>query len=122
MRSGPLPDHPRGTLNRMQARPPLTAFLPLLLLATLSWSSAESEPLPNCDYGDQTAPMLQGDPVLALVDTTFRLDAEFVPEGLVPVRAAGLDDDRTLIEPAVRDLKRMLDAANQHGLTYELQS
>lgn len=106
----------------MRARP-LTVVLALFLtLIAVGSAHSQTLPPPTCEYGSEPAPMLSGDPLLALVDTSFHLPSGYAPTNLVSVRTAGLDDDRTLIEPAVRDLKRLLEAAARQGLHYELQS
>lgn len=85
-------------------------------------SSAASSP-PACAYEDRPTPSSDRDQWrLALVDTMFRLPAEFEPSDLVSVRPAGLSDDRTLRAAVVADLAELLAAAEGAGLRFELQS
>src|SRR5690625_528835 len=106
----------------MRARPLTVVLVLFLTLSAVGSAQSQTPPPPPTEYGSEPAPMLSGEPLLALVDTSFHLPAGYAPTNLVSVRTAGLDDDRTLIEPAVRDLKRLLEAAARQGLHYELQS
>jgi D-alanyl-D-alanine carboxypeptidase len=100
---------------------PLTLAVAFALIqVTLPQATAS---LPPCSFGDEPAPMLlEGDLDTALVDTRYRLPANYAPEGLVPVRRAGLDDDRMLREAVVADLGELLRAAGRAGMRFELQS
>jgi D-alanyl-D-alanine carboxypeptidase len=81
------------------------------------------QPLPQCGYDDLASPGIAADQWrYALVDTRYRLPAEFVPSDLVPLRGAGFDDDRTLRRQAAADLAELLRAAEREGVRFELQS
>lgn len=97
-------------------------WLPLLLSLFVLGSGALAASPPLCEYADLPAPPPAEARHLVLVDTSYRLPADFVPAGLVPVRRAGLDDDRLLTAPAVSDLGELLSAAKEQGLEFELQS
>jgi D-alanyl-D-alanine carboxypeptidase len=96
---------------------------PLLLIACALDATAFAASPPPCEYADVPAPPPPtGEWQHVLVDTTYRLPADFVPAGLLPVQRAGLGDDRLLIAPAVADLADLLSAAEKEGLRFELQS
>jgi D-alanyl-D-alanine carboxypeptidase len=92
-----------------------------LILATLLQSGWAAPPA--CEYADEPAPLLvAGEPATSLVDTYYRLPADYAPADLVSVRSAGLEDDRTLRAAVVTDLAEMLAAAERQGVRFELQS
>ncbi|MEX2534208.1 MAG: M15 family metallopeptidase [Trueperaceae bacterium] len=100
----------------------LTLTTRLLLLAGALLPIGFASP-PPCQYADQPALLAASDDwSTALVDTAFRLPADYVPADLVPVRRAGLADDRTLRAAVVADLGDLLAAAREDGLSFELQS
>ncbi|HEX7004771.1 MAG TPA: M15 family metallopeptidase [Trueperaceae bacterium] len=77
---------------------------------------------PPCEYADLPALTPSGEWRHLLVDTAYRLPAQFVPPDLVPVRNAGLADDRPLTAAAVADLADLVAAAAAEGIHFELQS
>lgn len=85
--------------------------------------TALSSPPPACTFGDEIAPTA-GDEgwFYALLDTRFRLPSDYVPPDLVPVRQAGLADNRTLRSAVVVDLEQLLAEASRAGVRFELQS
>lgn len=113
MRSSPR-SHLLATINRWASR--------CVFLSGLLYPAGASSP-PECVFEDRPTPSSRGDQwSLALIDTEFRLPADFVPSDLVSVRQAGLADDRTLRAPVVADLAELLTAAERAGLRFELQS
>ena len=96
------------------------SLLPLGLLLLLGSALAVS--VPPCEYADILTPASSGRWQHLLVDTAYRLPADFVPPELVPVSGAGLDDERLLTAATVADLADLLAAAEGQGLRFELQS
>ena len=94
----------------------------MALLGLVALLGTVSAAPPPCDYDDLPAPAPAGAWHHLLVDTSFRLPADFVPPDLVPVREAGLDDDRLLTAAAVADLADLIASAAAEGLSFELQS
>lgn len=93
-----------------------------LFLSALLSSGLASTP-PSCSYDDRPTPSAETDEWrFALVDTSYRVPADFMPSDLVSLRLAGFDDDRTLRKAAVDDLRELLRTAEAEGLNYELQS
>lgn len=100
-----------------------TARSALACCLCLPLAVALADPLPACRYGDLPAPNWDEEAShLALVDTQYRLPADYLPGDLIPVRAAGLDDDRTLRAAVVTDLADLVSAAAAVGVEFELQS
>lgn len=101
----------------------LRLYRAMLTIAVLTLLPAVHASLPPCKFGDEPALLPPGGEWKnALVDTYFRLPADFVPPDLVPVRAAGVDDDRMLRASAAFDLAALVAAAAADGVRLELQS
>jgi D-alanyl-D-alanine carboxypeptidase len=84
---------------------------------------AQASGPPPCLHADEPTPSGRADQFrFALVDTRYRLPAEFEPSDLLPVRVAGLEDDRTLRRQVVEDLAALLEEAKRAGVRLELQS
>lgn len=74
--------------------------------------SPRSHPLPRCRYADRPA---QGDPdedwATIVLDTIYRLPAEFAPTRLVSTARAGLQRGYEIIPAVVSDLRAMHEAS-----------
>lgn len=111
---------------------PSLPFLTMPLLASLALAAAQpAAPLaeaaregpPACRYDDVPATIVPADDGrFTVLDTVFRLPADFVPTDLVPAREAGLDDDRPVRQVIVADLSALVRDAAAAGHPLELQS
>lgn len=79
--------------------------------------------VPVCDYLDEPAFLTDyADWPFTLVDTVFRLPADYVPADLVPLNRAGFDDDRLIRQVVIDDLTALREAAEAAGNPLEVQS
>ncbi len=80
-------------------------------------------PLAACEYGDVPATRTSYDDwASTLVDTSFRLDASYVPPDLVPVSEAGVSGSGLVRAFVVDDLRAMVEAARADGLAPKVNS
>lgn len=94
----------------------LTATL-LLLSASLALA------VPECEYLDLPAEFSGYDDWrYTLVDTVYRLPADYVPPDLVPLTRAGFADERLVRELLIADLTELRQAAEALGHPIEVQS
>lgn len=121
-RSGPpRPSLPRPTFVRRLAGLLLLPILPLT--ASLPLSLAFAAGPPPCRYEDRPARIVpEDDGRWTVLDTVFRLPADWRPTDLVPARRAGFEDDRLVREVLVPSLAEMLLNAAADGHPLELQS
>ncbi len=79
--------------------------------------------LPQCDYLDEPAALTQYDEwQYTLVDTVYRLPADYVPPDLVPLTGAGFADERLVREVMIDDLSQLRQDAEAAGHPVEIQS
>ncbi len=104
------------------------ALIPLAFAAVLTVASAQEathskEPLPACTYDDLPARVLpEGDGRYTVLDTVFRLPADWVPDDLVPLTEAGFDDTRSVRAVLLPDLIALREAATLDGVQLEVVS
>jgi D-alanyl-D-alanine carboxypeptidase len=80
-------------------------------------------PLAACVQGDVPATRTSYDDwASTLLDTSFRLDAAYVPPDLVPVSEAGVSGSGSVRSFVIDDLRAMADAARADGLTPKVNS
>jgi D-alanyl-D-alanine carboxypeptidase len=80
-------------------------------------------PLAACEYADVPATRTAYDDWAAtLVDTSFKLDAAYVPPDLVPVSEAGVSGTGSVRALAIDDLRSLVEAARAAGLTPKVNS
>lgn len=80
-------------------------------------------PLAVCEYGDLPATHTSYDDwALTLVDTTYRLDASYVPPDLVPVSEAGVSGSGEVRAFVIDDLRALVEAARADGLSPKVNS
>jgi D-alanyl-D-alanine carboxypeptidase len=92
----------------------------ILLLLGSSFALAS---VPPCTFGDQPAPLAAYDQwQLTLVDTSYRLPADYVPPDLVSLKQAGFDDDRLIRSLVIQSLSELRLAAEAAGHPLEIQS
>ncbi len=101
----------------------------LLALAALLSGAAPAaahdppEPLPPCSYDDRPARIVPPDDGRwTVLDTVFALPERWRPDDLVPVRQAGLPDDRLVRALIVPDLRAMVEDAAAAGVRFRLWS
>src|SRR5690554_908564 len=79
--------------------------------------------VPECEYLDLPAALSHYDDwPYTLVDTAFRLPADYVPPDLVPLTRAGFADERLVRELLIADLTELRVAAEAAGHPIEVQS
>ncbi len=79
--------------------------------------------VPECAFEDRlTANSGTNDWPYTLVDTTWRLPADYAPDDLVALRQAGFDDDRLIRSVVIADLAAMRQAALEAGVPIAVQS
>ncbi len=79
--------------------------------------------LPECAFEDRLATRSDiHDWQYTLVDTTWRLPADYEPDDLVSLREAGFDDDRLIRAVVIEDLSAMRQAAIEAGVPIAVQS
>jgi len=107
------PSDPIGPGDGAVARPVPTRP-PLLLAPDPATAAAESgpRPLPRCRYADQPA---LGDPATdwatIVLDTIYRLPADYVPERLVSTSRAGMQSGYEVIPEVLDDLEALHQAS-----------
>ena len=86
-------------------------------------TTAPTGPLPACTQGDDRAPSRAYDQwASTLLDTRFRLPRGYVPPGLVSTARAGANDGHLVRRLVIRDLRAMVSAAREDGVTLEVTS
>lgn len=92
---------------------------------------SSAAPIPECSYGEEPAPLIgDAEHSLAVLDTTYRLPADFEPRDLVEIAehlagavpAAAYGGGHKLRLPAAEALKAMLVAAEAEGVKLAVQS
>ena len=79
--------------------------------------------VPVCEYLDEPAVLSDyADWPFTLVDTVFRLPADYEPHDLAPLTEAGFDDGRLIREVVIADLRELREAAEAAGNPIEVQS
>lgn len=96
---------------------------PLPLLMALCLTTALAQPLPACTYEDRETPLKTLDDwPYTLLDTVYRLPAEYAPPDLVSVNAAGFSSGLLVRELVLDDLSALKAAADAAGMGLEVQS
>lgn len=79
--------------------------------------------VPQCEYLDEAAALTQYDDwQYTLVDTVYRLPADYEPPDLVPLTRAGFSDERLVRELMIDDLRQLRQDAEAAGHPVEIQS
>jgi D-alanyl-D-alanine carboxypeptidase len=79
--------------------------------------------LPACSFAAESAALTAYDDwQLTLVDTRYRLPADYVPPDLVSLQEAGFNDERLIRSLVIPDLKALRQAAERAGQPLEIQS
>lgn len=95
----------------------------LLLLLILLFCSTMAQALPDCSYSDELTPLdAYSDWPYTLVDTTWRLPADYAPHDLVSLTEAGFNDDRLIRAFVIPELAELRNAAITAGNPLEIQS
>lgn len=94
-----------------------------LTLLLLLLSPAMAQALPDCSYADDPTPLSAYDSwPYTLVDTAWRLPADYTPPDLVSLTEAGFNDDRLVRSLVIPDLAALREAAAAAGNPLEIQS
>lgn len=98
-------------------------FLPTLTATVLLAVAGTGYAVPECSYADEPAILASYDEwPFTLVDTIYRLPADYVPPDLVPLTAAGFSDERLVRELMIADLAELRQDADALGHPVEVQS
>lgn len=100
----------------------ILSFIGLSLVSGQITNQA-GEGLPACGYEDRaTAFTSYDDWQVTLLDTLYKLPADYAPTDLVPVRQAGFDSDLLMRGFVIEDLRALRDAALAAGHPLAVQS
>lgn len=91
--------------------------------ATAQVVNGSGQALPACGYEDRpTTYTAYTDWQQTLLDTLYKLPADYAPNDLVPLRQAGLESDLLVREIIIADLRALVDEARALGHPLAVQS